>query len=193
MPQDQLILASSSPRRLELLKQINIVPDYIIPPDIDETRFKNESPISYVQRISEEKANKIFKNESGKFVLAADTIVSTSNRILPKANNDSDVEKFLSILSGRQHTVISSLCLIAPDGRKSKKKVSTKVKLKRLTHQEIKYYLDSKEGIGKAGGYAIQGIAAQFILRTNGSYSSVVGLPLYETVASLKGLSFQTK
>lgn len=187
----ELILASSSKRRLDLLNQLNIKPDYIIAPDIDETKLKKESNLQYVKRMAKEKAEKIHQSHQDKFILAADTIVCTHAKILPKAESDSDVEKCLKMISGKQHTVITSICAISPDNKISHKFIATKVKFKKLTNEEIQFYLDSKEGIGKAGGYGIQGIAAKFILRINGCYNSVVGLPLYETYISLSGLGYK--
>ena len=182
----RLILASSSPRRKELLAQVGIVPDVIELSDVDETLYDNEEPRHYVLRVAKAKAIAISEKNKSDLILAADTIVVCGGKVLAKAESNIDVEKYLNKLSGRQHTVITSVCVVVPLGKILTKIVTTKVKFKRLSKIEIKEYLKSGEGIGKAGGYAIQGIAGSFVKNINGSYSAVVGLPLYETISMLR-------
>jgi len=185
-----LILASASPRRKELLAQLKIAPNSTIPADIDEAPLKNELPKNYATRMAFEKASKIAQAQKNAFILSADTVVSCGRRILPKAETDEEVQKCLKILSGKKHSVLTAIYIIAPDGRKASKLVLTKITFKKLTAAEIKNYIKNTEGIGKAGGYAIQGLAAAFVKSINGSYSSVVGLPLYETRNALEGLGY---
>lgn len=185
-----LILASASPRRLELLKQVGIVPDLILPSDIDETPLKAETPHALAKRLCRLKAEKIAATNKGAFILASDTIVALGNRILGKAADAAEAETFLKLLSGRRHTVYTGVCLIAPDGSTSVKCVKTAVKFKSLDHSDLEFYLGHDEWQGKAGGYAIQGLGARFIKAINGSYSNVVGLPLFETVNMLKGRGY---
>ncbi|MEZ5758658.1 MAG: nucleoside triphosphate pyrophosphatase [Emcibacteraceae bacterium] len=188
---NHLILASASPRRLELLKQVGLTPDQIIPADIDETSFKTEKPASLVKRLCRLKAVKISESHKDCFILASDTVVACGNRLLEKAADKEQAENFLNLLSGRRHSVYTGICLISPDGKISTKTVKTVVKFKRLSREEINFYLSHDEWQGKAGGYAIQGLAAQFIVSINGSYSNVVGLPLFETVNLLKGHGYR--
>lgn len=185
-----LILASASPRRMELLSQAGITPDKIISADIDEAPHKNELPREYALRVAKEKAQKIHSENKQNFVIAADTVVSCGRTIFPKAETNDDVKKCLEKLSGRSHTVMTGICIINPEEKISAKLVCTRVTFKRLSAKEIEAYINSQEGIGKAGGYAIQGIAGCFVKSINGSYSSVVGLPLYETVSALSGLGY---
>lgn len=181
------ILASASPRRMELLTQIGVKPDSIIPANIDETPLSKELPKSYALRIAIEKARLIAENQpENTSVLAADTVVALGRRILPKAENNTMVESCLKQLSGRRHRVYTAIALHYK-GKTHSSIVMTTVKFKRLNTQDFEHYLLSNEGIGKAGGYAIQGIASAFIPSINGSYSNVVGLPLYETANLLKG------
>lgn len=175
-----LILASASPRRVELLKQIAIIPDRIIPAHMDETPKKRENPQIYVQRVAFEKAQLIAAQYPDDVILAADTIVVHNGRILPKAADDKDVSMCLKHLSGKTHRVKTAICVMTPDKKIRQRVVETKVQFKRLTAQEIEFYIQSKEGVGKAGGYAIQGLAGGFIHTIHGSYTNVVGLPLYE-------------
>lgn len=183
-----LILASASPRRLALLEQIGVVPDAVRPADIDETPAKNELPACYALRMAVEKARKAAAD--GAFVLAADTVVACGRRILPKAENDAQVADCLTVLSGRRHTVIGGICLIAPDGRELSRVVKTTVAFARLDKAAVARYVACGEGIGKAGGYAIQGRAAVFAREIVGSYSSVVGLSLYDAAAMLRGAGY---
>ena len=189
-----LILASSSPRRLELLAQIGIKPDLVLPANIDETPKKAELPKEYSIRIAIEKAEFIFKNNPDpKFIiLACDTVCAVGRRILPKAESDNDVRECLQLLSGRRHQVYSSICVIK-DGKKHLKTSISTLKFKRLTAEEIDFYVKSGEGLGKAGGCAIQGLGATFITFMSGSFSNIVGLPLYETANLLKPSIFYAK
>jgi len=189
-PDKSLILASASPRRLDLLRQIGITPDQIIPADIDETPHKDEKPAALAKRLCRLKAEKIAKDHQGDFILASDTIVACGNRILGKAEDREEARTFLKLLSGRRHNVYTGVCLIAPGGELSVKFVKTVVKFKTLDQNDIDFYLGHDEWQGKAGGYAIQGLAARFIRSINGSYSNVVGLPLFEVAGMLKGRGY---
>lgn len=186
-----LILASASPRRIELLKQAGITPDDIIPADIDETPLPDESPAAYAKRISSAKAKKIAETRNNAIVLAADTVVAAGRRILPKTETEAEARKCLTLLSGRRHKVLTAVSIISPSGHKSCL-VTSVVQFKRLSEAEIAAYLASKEWQGKAGGYAIQGKAATLITFISGSYSNIVGLPLYETVSMLNTIDRQT-
>ena len=184
----RLILASASPRRLQLLKQIGITPDDIIPADIDETPLKNELPAIYAQRVADAKAALIAQANPQAIILAADTVVACGRRILPKAEDEITARKCLTLLSGRRHRVYTALCVIA-GGKKQSKLVQTHVRFSRLSTKEIAAYVASGEWHGKAGGYAIQGLAEAFIPWIGGSFSNVVGLPLAETKAMLVNAS----
>jgi septum formation protein len=186
-----LVLASASPRRLALLRQIGIEPDAVDPAEIDETALKGELPRAHAQRLAQAKAAAVAARQSGAFVLAADTVVALGRRILPKAEDEATARRCLEQLSGRRHAVLGGIVLVAPDGRIGRRLVTTAVRLKRLTGPEIERYLESGEWQSKAGGYAIQGRAAAFIPAINGSYSNVVGLPLAETAALLAGLGYR--
>ena len=183
-----LILASASPRRRDLLAQIGIVPDAICPADIDETRHRDESPRALAERLAREKAAAC--PEAG-FVLAADTVVALGQRNLEKAADAEEAEAFLRLLSGRAHQCITGIAVKAPDGRVNSRTVMARVKVKRLTDQEIAAYIASEEWRGKAGGYGIQGMAGAFITHISGSYTTIVGLPLYETKSLLEGLGWR--
>ncbi len=180
-----LILASASPRRLELLAQVGIVPNKIIPAEIDETPQKQELPRVYVARVAAEKAAVVALQYPEATILAADTIVACGRRILGKPANAHEAAKMLNLLSGRRHRVYTSVCVHQPLQPIRQKTVLTQVQLKRLSDAEITAYIASNEWQGKAGGYAIQGRAAAFIPAIHGSYSSVMGLPLAETMALL--------
>ncbi len=183
-----LILASASPRRANLLAQAGIVPRRIIAPEVDETPAKGESPRLYAERIAAGKAGRVAQLEKDAFVLAADTVVAAGRRILPKPDSRHEIERCLSLLSGRRHQVITAVALSVPGSHQLRLRiVTTRVAFKRLTPQEISDYIASGEGIGKAGGYAIQGRAEAFVCFISGSYSNVVGLPLYETLSLLEG------
>ncbi|HSS12262.1 MAG TPA: nucleoside triphosphate pyrophosphatase [Rhizomicrobium sp.] len=184
-----LILASESPRRRALLAQVGITPDAILPAAIDESVKKGELPRAHAMRLATEKARKVQSEWNGKpaFILAADTVVSLGRRILPKAADDAEVRACLKLLSGRRHQVITAVALIAPDGRLRQRLAETRVSMLRLTDDQIDDYIESREGVGKAGGYAIQGRAEMLIKEISGSWSNVVGLPLALTVSLLKG------
>ncbi|MGH1421495.1 MAG: Maf family protein [Hyphomonas sp.] len=191
MPQSPalpLVLASASPRRQDLLAQIGIVPAKIAPTDIDETPLKGELPRALALRLAGEKA--AASKEAG-FVLAADTVVGVGRRILPKTEAREEAEMCLRLMSGRAHQVITGIAVRNPEGGIQTKAVMTRVQLKRLTEREISDYLDSDEWRGKAGGYGIQGQAAAFVAHLSGSYSGVVGLPIYETRALLIGMGWK--
>lgn len=185
------VLASSSARRLELLEQIHLSPTCIDPADIDEEPFELEVPKNYATRIATAKAMTVSERHSESFILAADTVVACGRRIMPKAETHSDAEYCLKKLSGRRHTVYGAVSLITPNGQILKRLVTTIVNIKRLDHSEITFYLASEQWRGKAGGYAIQGLAGSYIKNIRGSYTNVVGLPLYETKAMLTGLGFK--
>lgn len=186
-----LVLASASPRRVNLLAQAGIVPDRIIPPEADETPGPRELPREYANRIATSKAQQVARNLSGTFVLAADTVVAAGRRILPKAESPETVEQCLLVLSGRRHQVITAVAVVSPDGGLHRRSVLTRVAFKRLSATEIRAYVASEEGLGKAGGYAIQGRAESFIRSINGSYSNVVGLPLLETSGLLEAAGWR--
>jgi septum formation protein len=192
----RLVLASASARRLELLQQIGIEPDAMLPADLDETPRKNELPRTLATRLAEEKtraAAAIASRRpelSGAYVIGADTVVSVGRRILPKCEIVAEAAQSLRLLSGRAHRVHTAVCLITPKGRARQKLVETRLRFKRLSAAEIEAYLGSGEWHGKAGGYAIQGLAGAFAQKLIGSYSAVVGLPLYETMSLLSGEGF---
>ncbi len=176
-----LVLASASPRRRDLLAQIGVVPDEIQPADLDETPLKGELPRPYAERLAIEKAKAVQPGWPDSVVLAADTVVAVGRRILPKTETEDEARDCLELMSGRAHQVLTGVAVIAPDGEIRHRVVMTRVKLKRLTDQEVQGYLVSGEWQGKAGGYGIQGIAGALIQHLSGSYTSVVGLPVHET------------
>lgn len=180
------VLASASPRRLDLLAQIDIVPDEILPAEIDESPLKGELPRPHAQRLAEEKARRVAELRPDALVLAADTVVALGRRILPKAEDEKTARFCLEALSGRRHRVHSGMAVIGPDGSLRKRVVDSIVSFKRLDARELEDYIASGEWRGKAGGYAIQGRAAGLIDFLSGSYTNVVGLPLYETAQLLK-------
>jgi septum formation protein len=180
----RLILASASPRRLELLARIGVVPDAVSPAEIDESPIKAELPANYARRMAAQKAAAV-KCE-GSLVLAADTVVAAGRRILPKTETREEAQSALSLLSGRRHRVLSAVTLIDAQGKDRHRLATSIVIFKRLSEQELEAYLDSGEWEGKAGGYAIQGRAEALIRSLCGSHSAVMGLPLYETRALLR-------
>ena len=186
-----LVLASASPRRLELLRQIGIVPDHVEPADIDETPRRGELPAGHVVRLAEAKARAVWPRYPDAFILAADTVVACGRRILPKAEDEATARACLSLLSGRRHRVYGGLALLTPAGELATRRVISQVAFKRLSEEELAAYLASGEWHGKAGGYAIQGHAAALIPWIAGSYSNVVGLPLFETAQLLAGRGYQ--
>ncbi|MEL8056982.1 MAG: nucleoside triphosphate pyrophosphatase [Pseudomonadota bacterium] len=185
----KLILASASPRRQQLLAQIGVTPDGISPADIDETPHSGEAPRPYVRRMGLEKARAV--HVDGQFTVAGDTVVALGQRILPKAETDDEVAACLELLSGRAHQVMTSVVVCGPDGKVAERLSSTRVQVKRLSQPEVKAYLQSQEGIGKAGGYAIQGRFGAYIKQISGSYTGVMGLPVYETAQLLNGLGYR--
>ena len=186
-----LVLASASPRRLDLLRQIGLVPAFVDPAQLDETPLPRELPAAHAKRLAGAKADAVLPRHPGVFLLAADTVVACGRRILPKAEDEDTAAHCLSLLSGRRHRVLGAVEVAAPDGRRLRRLVMTAVAFKRLSKGEIERYLASGEWRGKAGGYAIQGLAAAFIPWINGSYPNVVGLPLAEVWAMLQGLGFR--
>jgi len=200
MAQSQkLILASGSPRRVDLLAQAGLEPQRLMPMDIDETPARNEHPRSLARRLSGEKAEaarKAIKADPDwrdSYILAADTVVAQGRRILPKAEFVEEASAALHLLSGRGHWVYTGICLVTPSGKVRQKVVETKVRFKRLSTLEIETYLGSGQWRGKAGAYGIQGLAGCFVQKLVGSYSSVVGLPLFETVQLLTGEGFDVQ
>lgn len=189
----KLVLASGSPRRLQLLQQAGIEPDHLSPVDADETPNRGEVPRSLAKRLSREKAELAIKNTNRQedlkdsYIITADTVVGLGSRILPKAEMIDEAASSLRLLSGRNHRVYTSVTLVTPKGAMRHKLVETRVRFKRLSRDELEAYLASGEWRGKAGGYAIQGIAGSFVVKLVGSYTNVVGLPLYETVSLLTG------
>jgi septum formation protein len=192
----KLVLASGSPRRLQLLQQAGIDPDHLTPVNADETPQRGEAPRSLAKRLAKEKAQLALKNAErspelqDSYVLAADTVVALGRRILPKAEMLDQASHCLRLLSGRSHRVYTGLTLVTPKGAMRHRLVETRVRFKRLSKEEMEAYLASGEWRGKAGGYAIQGLAGTFVVKLVGSYSNVVGLPLYETVSLLTGEGF---
>ena len=189
-PLQRLVLASASPRRLDLLRQIDLVPDEVEAAEIDETPLKSETPRQTALRLAAGKAAKVAAARSGDYVLAADTVVAVGRRILPKVETLAEGRRCLELLSGRSHRVLTGVAVIAPDGRSASRLVESRLTFKRLSTAEVEAYLESGEGVGKAGGYAIQGRAGAFVISLQGSYPAVVGLPLYETVNLLRGQGF---
>ena len=192
----KLILASSSPRRLALLRQIGVKPDQLLPTEIDESPQKSELPKDLVQRLAQEKANSAYKKIksdqelAGGIILTADTVVAVGRRILPKAETKEVARDCLKLLSGRNHRVYTGVYLIPSSGKGICRLVETRVRFSRLSEVEINNYIASGECLGKAGGYGIQGIAGRFVTKLIGSYSNVVGLPLYETANLLEGVGY---
>jgi len=185
-----LVLASASPRRLELLRQIGVTPDRIEPADIDETPLRDETPRLAAMRLAREKALAIGPRAVDAYVLAADTVVAVGRRILPKAETEDEARACLALMSGRAHKVLTAVAVLGPDGRIAARLSETRVHFKRLTPNETAAYLAGGEWRGKAGGYAIQGAAGGFVMALQGSYTGVVGLPLYETRCVLEGLGY---
>jgi len=189
----KLVLASGSPRRVTLINQAGIEPDALRPTNIDETPQRGELPRACANRLARVKAEaalELVRDDDelkGAYVLAADTVVAVGRRILPKAELLDEAAQCLRLLSGRNHRVHTAVCLVTPNESFRQRLVETRVRFKRLSEEDIEAYLASGEWRGKAGGYAAQGIAGSFIVKVVGSYSNVVGLPLYETTALLSG------
>ncbi len=191
----RLVLASGSPRRLALLNQIGIDPDLLLPAEIDETPRKSEAPRRLAQRLAREKGEAAARTArveamDDAYIVSADTVVCVGRRVLPKAELMEEAVACLELLSGRGHRVYTGVSVTDPKGRQRQRLVETRVRFKRLGREEIEAYLATGEWRGKAGGYAIQGLAGSFVVRLVGSYTGVVGLPLQETAALLTGLGY---
>jgi septum formation protein len=195
----KLILASASPRRLALLEQAGLRPDALLPSDLDETPLKGERPRDLASRLAGEKAQAALKTRNSRpdladsYILAADTVVAVGRRILPKAELVEEAGACLRMISGRAHRVYTGVALITPAGKLRERLVETRVRFRRLSDEDIETYLGSGQWRGKAGAYAIQGIAGSFVVKLVGSYTGVVGLPLYETVNLLAGEAFPVR
>lgn len=188
-----LILASASPRRLDLLRQVRLEPGSIVPSRMDEAAKPGELPKDLALRLAAGKARAVAEDNPNCFVLGADTVVACGRRGLGKPETESEARRMLELLSGRRHTVYGGVCVVGPGGAEHTRLVSTGVSFKRLDAAEIDDYLRSLEWRGKAGGYAIQGLAAGFVRAVSGSYSNVVGLPLFEVVQLLGGLGIRAR
>jgi septum formation protein len=187
----RLVLASASPRRLDLLRQIGLEPSAIDPADVDEASLSQETPRRLALRLALAKAAAVAPRHPEDYVLAADTVVAVGRRVLPKVDTEAEGRACLELLSGRNHRVLTAVALQAPGGRRASRLVEARLQFKRLSTSEIDAYLASGEGLGKAGGYAVQGRAGAFVIALNGSYTAVVGLPLYETACLLQGLGLR--
>lgn len=189
-----LILASASPARLELLKQVKITPDLIIPADIDETELLKETPARLAERLAFEKAMVVSKKIKSGIIIGADTVPVAGRTIMRKAETDQDVRNSLKFLSNRRHRIYTGVCVIKKTGSEikiSKKVVKSILKFKKLSDEDIEYYCHLKEGIGKAGGYTVSGYADSYIQYISGSFSNIIGLPLCETLNLLKSAGFK--
>jgi len=185
------VLASASPRRRELLAQVALSPDAVDPAEIDETPLARELPRRHALRLAEAKARAVATRHPGAFILGADTVVACGRRILPQALDAETARRCLMMLSGRRHRVFGAIAVIGPDGSFATRCADSVVTFRRLERAELDAYLASGDWKGKAGGYAIQGLAARFVRFISGSYSNVVGLPLFETVALLAGRGYE--
>jgi septum formation protein len=198
-PGARLVLASASPRRLALLQQVGIEPDALLPAEADETPLKSEAPRDLARRLA--RAKLALAGEAARrrddmrqaYIVSADTVVAVGRRILPKAELPEEAADCLRLLSGRQHRVFTAVCVLTPADRRRERLVETRIRFKRLSSREIDRYLAAEEWRGKAGGYAIQGLAGGFVVKLVGSYSAVVGLPLYETLSLLEGEGFPVR
>ena len=186
----RLILASASPRRLDLLARIGVVPDAVVPADIDESVGKGEVPREHALRLAAEKAEAVASREPDALVLAADTVVAVGRRILPKVEDEATLRKCMALLSGRRHRVMTGVALAAPGQPLRTRVVETMIAMKRLSPEEIDFYASHGEWRGKAGGYALQGYGEVYVRHIAGSYSNVVGLPLVETRHLLKSAGY---
>ncbi len=189
----KLVLASGSPRRLALLNQAGIEPDALQPTEVDEIPVKGELPRALANRLAREKAQaalasvRIDEDLRGSYIIAADTVVAVGRRVMPKAEMLDEAAACLRLLSGRNHRVYTGICLVTPKEAFRQRLIETRVRFKRLSNEDLEAYLASGEWRGKAGGYAIQGLAGTFVVKMVGSYTNVVGLPLYETMSLLAG------
>ena len=186
----RLILASASPRRLDLLARIGVIPDAVVPADIDESVPRGELPRVHALRLAREKAKAVSEKEPDALVLAADTVVAVGRRILPKVEDEATLRSCMKLLSGRRHRVLTGVALAAPGDHIRERLVETMISMKRLSEEEIDYYAGHGEWRGKAGGYALQGYGEVYVRRIAGSYSNVVGLPLAETRVLLKSAGY---
>ena len=186
----RLILASASPRRLDLLARIGVVPDAIVPPDVDESVLARELPRDHAGRLAREKALAVAAAYPDDLVLAADTVVAVGRRILPKVEDEATLRACMKLLSGRRHRVLTGVALALPGGGLRERLVETMIAMKRLSAEEIHFYAGHGEWRGKAGGYALQGYGEVYVRHIAGSYSNVVGLPLAETRVLLKSAGF---
>jgi len=189
IPRAPLVLASASPRRLDLLRQVGLEPDRVVPAELDETPLKDETPRQLAVRLALAKAEAAAQPDA--YVVGADTVVALGQRVFGKPETEAEAARMLGRLSGRAHRVLTGVAVRAPDGRTASRLSETRLRWKRLTTAEIDTMLKSGEWRGVAGGYRIQGRAAGFTLELQGSYSGVVGLPLYETLALLEGLGYR--
>jgi len=185
-----LVLASASPRRLDLLARIGVTPDRVAPVDLDETPRKAEQPRLLAQRLARAKAEAAHERHPDALVLAADTVVGVGRRILGKPADEAEARRFLDLLYGRRHRVMTGVCLMRPDGKRSERLVTTILAFQRLTPQQMDAHIASGEWRGVAGGYQIQKRAEQFVRFLSGSHSNVVGLPLFETAQLLRGVGW---
>ncbi len=195
----KLVLASASPRRLALMEQAGLKPDALLPSDLDETPQKGERPRDLARRLAREKAEAAQRalaarpDLEGSYIIAADTVVAVGRRILPKAELVEEAAACLRLLSGRAHRVYTGVAMITPKGSFRERLVETRLRFKRLSTEEIEAYIALGEWRGKAGAYAIQGVAGAFATKLVGSYPAVVGLPLYETISLLAGEGYPVR
>jgi septum formation protein len=187
----RLILASASPRRLELLARVGVTPDAVVPADIDESILKGELPRQHALRLANKKAMIVAAKEPDALVLAADTVVSVGRRILPKVEDEATLRACMKLLSGRRHRVLTGVALAVPGNGVRERLGETMIAMKRLSDEEIDYYASHGEWRGKAGGYALQGYGEVYVRHIAGSYSNVVGLPLAETRVLLKSAGYE--
>ena len=190
-PAGALVLASASPRRLELLRQVGIEPDRVDPADIDETPLRDETPRRLVARLAVGKAQAVAARHPAAHVLAADTIVAVGRRILGKPEHEADARRMLTLLSGRPHKVLTGVAVIAPGGRTASRVVESRITFKRITDRELDAFIAGGDWTDASGGYKIHRLAGAFVTDISGSYTSVVGLPLYETLNLLGGLGWR--
>lgn len=187
----RLVLGSASPRRLQLLAQVGVTPDLVDPADIDETVLKDETPRMLVKRLAVGKASAVAARHPDAFVLGADTIVAVGTRVLGKPVDETDARRMLKLLSGRNHKVLTGVAAIAPGGKTASRIVESRITFKRLTQDETDAFIDSRDWDDAAGGYKIHQRAGAFVTNLQGSFTGVVGLPLYETLALLTGLGWK--
>ncbi len=187
----RLVLGSASPRRLQLLAQVGVTPDLVDPADIDETVLKDETPRMLVKRLAVGKASAVAARHPDAFVLGADTIVAVGTRVLGKPVDETDARRMLKLLSGRNHKVLTGVAVIAPGGKTASRIVESRITFKRLTQDETDAFIASRDWDDAAGGYKIHQRAGAFVTNLQGSFTGVVGLPLYETLALLTGLGWK--